>query len=70
MGAGDTLGQLSTERFLDLHKLGRLHDVQYLLQLSQQHHLRESERETRERERERESASGVCKNLCKLSSDV
>lgn len=39
MRAGDTLGELSEERLLDFDELGRLDDVQNLLQLVQEHHL-------------------------------
>lgn len=39
VGAGDTFGQLSTERLLDLDKLIWVNDIQYLLHLSQEHHL-------------------------------
>ena len=39
MWAGHTLGQLSEEWLLDLDKLGRLNDIQDLLQLIEEHHL-------------------------------
>lgn len=39
MWAGDTFSQLSTERLLNLDKLVWINDVQYLLHLSQEHHL-------------------------------
>ena len=39
VGAGDTLGQLPEQRFLDLDKLRGVNDVEYLLHLSQVHDL-------------------------------